>query len=103
MAKTKVKLNVDEVNHLANLASLPLSSTQTQKLRQTLTETLEYVDKVKSLDTSNVAETHQVTHLVNVFREDIVDDQQLLSQSEALSNVKRSHRGYVVVKAILET
>jgi Glu-tRNAGln amidotransferase C subunit. len=43
-----------------------------------------------------------VTDLENVFREDEVDENQMLSQDKALQQAKNKHNGYFVVDQILE-
>ncbi|MBI5620037.1 Asp-tRNA(Asn)/Glu-tRNA(Gln) amidotransferase GatCAB subunit C, partial [Candidatus Gottesmanbacteria bacterium] len=58
--------------------------------------------KIQTLDTSNVPETSQVTGSENVFRDDEVDAGRILTQEEALSNAKRTHNGFFVVKSVFE-
>lgn len=98
----KVQLSIEEIKHIAKLAKLKLSDSQIAQLTPQLTAVLDYVSKIQSLDTKGVTETSQVTGLENVFREDVVDKNQMLSQEEALSNAQRSHKGYFVVDAIFE-
>lgn len=102
MKRASKSLSIDEVKHIARLAKLKLSDSQIAQLTPQLTSVLDYVSKIQSLDTKGVIETSQVTGLENVFREDVVDKNQMLSQEEALSNSKRSHKGYFVVDAIFE-
>lgn len=96
------KLTGEQVKHIAKLASLPLTSSQEKTLQKTLTGTLEYVSKIKSLKTQNVPETHQVTNLKNITRADKIDTSRMLSQPDALKNSPKTHNGYFVVKAIFE-
>ena len=94
---TNAKIDID---HLAKLANLPLSSEEKQKFEKQLSETLEYVQKLESVDTKDVQPTSQVTGLENVLRED--EAAPSLSQEEVLKNAKSKHNGFFKVKAILE-
>ena len=96
----KIIINVD---HIAKLANLPLTSEQEKALQKTLTDTLEYVSQIQLLNTDNISETNQVTNLHNVYRKDKITPERVLSQSEALSNAKKTHKGYFVVSAVIET
>lgn len=89
-----------DVVHLAKLSNLPLSSKLKQKLETGLKQTLIYVSKVSQIETKNIPATHQITKLTNVTRPDVIDTSRQLSQIAALSQAKRTHNGYFVVKAI---
>ncbi|MEK7129693.1 MAG: Asp-tRNA(Asn)/Glu-tRNA(Gln) amidotransferase subunit GatC [Patescibacteria group bacterium] len=95
-------ISSDSVGKVAKLAKLSLTVAQKQKFAQQLSSVIGYVSKVQKLDTSNVPETSQVTGLENVFREDEVDVSRILTQEQALSNAKRTHNGFFVVKALFE-
>lgn len=98
----KVNFTQDDVKHTARLANLQLTNEQTQKLLTSLQSIISYMSKIQNIDTKGVTETSQVTGLENVFREDIVDEKRLLTQKEALSNAKQSHKGFFVVPAIFD-
>lgn len=90
------------VRHLAKLANLNLTQNQLLKLLPQFSSIIDLVSKVQSLKTDNIPETSQVTGLENVFREDIVDTSRMLSQKDVLSNVKKTHKGFIEVTAIFE-
>ncbi|MEK7518093.1 MAG: Asp-tRNA(Asn)/Glu-tRNA(Gln) amidotransferase subunit GatC [Patescibacteria group bacterium] len=92
-----MKINI---THVAKLANLTLSKEEQEKFESQLSSVLDYVNKLKEIDTKNVEPTSQVTGLENVTREDEVKPS--LSQEEALSNTKSKHTGLFKVKAILE-
>ena len=94
-----MKLTKDEVNHIAKLANLKISPEETRLFQKQLSETLSYINKLNKLDTKNVKPTNQVTGLENVFREDEVLPS--LTQKEALSNAKKTYKGYFVTKRII--
>lgn len=63
-------LTADQVRHISRLARLQLTETEVAKFTQDLSAVLDYVEKLKELDTSDVGETNQVTNLNNHSRPD---------------------------------
>ena len=61
---------------------------------------INYIEKLKEVETKNVPETSQVTNLENVTKND--ETAPSLSQDEALSNTANKHNGFFKVKAIFE-
>ena len=60
-----------EVQHIAKLAKLNLSQQEIEKYQAQLGEILNYVDKLKEVDTKNVATADGGTRDVeNIWRED---------------------------------
>ncbi len=96
------KITSQTVDHIARLAKIPVTNEEKEKLAQGFNETLNVVDELFKVDVSGVEPTHQVTDLENVFREDEVDQEKMLSQDEALSQVKNKFNGYFIVDQILE-
>jgi aspartyl-tRNA(Asn)/glutamyl-tRNA(Gln) amidotransferase subunit C len=96
------KLTAEDIKHIAKLANLTLTEAQITKLATQLTSVIDFMSKIQSLDTKNIAETSQVTGLENVFRKDKVEQSRMLTQEAALSNAKTTHHGYFVAKAVLE-
>lgn len=95
MIKTK-KLSVEEVEHVAGLSSLPLTSDETTKFQEQLSGTVNYFDDLNKVDTENISLTAQVTGKTNEFRQDEVTPS--LSQEDALKNAPKSHNGFFVSK-----
>lgn len=89
-----------DVPHVAKLANLPLKPEEEKKFEKQLSEILNYVEKLKKVDTKNVETTSQATGLENVTRED--EAKPSLTQEEALLNAKSQHNGFIKVKAVLE-
>lgn len=89
-----------DVSHVAKLANLPLSAEEKKRFEKQLGETLEHIASLNTIDTKGVEPTSQVTGLENVTRDDITTLS--LSQKEALQNAKDTHKGYIVVPAIIE-
>lgn len=89
-----------DIKHLAQLANLPITEEKSKKLGKELEQTLEHIERLDELQTTDITPTSQVTGLENVMREDIITPS--LSQEDALKNAKRTHNGFFVVDAILE-
>ena len=99
---TAAKLSPNDIAHIAKLANLILTAQEETKFASQLTAILDFVSKLQEIPTKNVIPTSQVTGLVNVFREDEVDESRILSQKEALANAPASHKGFFQVKAVFE-
>lgn len=89
----------DDVKKIARLSNLNLTKEEVTKFSRLFTDTLEYMDKLNELDTSEVKETYQVTGLTNVFQDDGV---KTLSQNDALSNAKEEIDGHFATEAVFE-
>jgi len=61
-----MKISKETVKYVANLARLGLTDEEVAKFSGQLSAVFEYMDILKEVDTSNVAETSQVTGLENV-------------------------------------
>jgi len=96
------KLNKTDVEHIAKLSKLNLTSKEIDMFCKQLSDIVGYVNKLKEVDTSKVVPTSQTTGLVNVLREDRLEKDDCLSQSAALSGTKAKYNGYFVVPVVLE-
>ena len=77
-------ISIEEVKKIAQLANLDITGDE-EKFAELLSDTLNYVQILNELDTSNVKETYQVTGLKNVFQEE-GKNTATLSKEDALSN-----------------
>jgi len=95
------KVSSDQAKHVAKLANIPISDSESETLAQAFSETLEVVEDLKQADVSGVETTHQVTGFKNVTREDMVDPNNSFSQADALANAD-SENGYFSVPQVLQ-
>jgi aspartyl-tRNA(Asn)/glutamyl-tRNA(Gln) amidotransferase subunit C len=87
------QISRDDVLHLAQLSSLQLSDTEIDDLQKDIGNILGYVKQLGELDTSGVEPTYQVTDLENVWRDDVViDDQVSREQLISLSREPLNHQ-----------
>ena len=90
----------DTVVQMVNLSNLTVDEKEVEYFTNQFNETLATIDNLNTLDTKDVIGTDHVTGLENIFREDKVDKKRMLTQKEALSNSKKTYKGYFLVKAI---
>lgn len=95
-----MKLTVEQVRHVAELARLGLSDEEMERLTGELSGILDYIDQLSQLDTSAVEPTAQVGGLTDVFREDAVRDS--LPVEVAVANAPAAEDGYFKVRAMQE-
>ena len=100
--KKSTPITKQQIKHIANLANIPISTTEQENLRTAFEETLETISELTSVDISNTQPTHQVTGLENILREDSVTTQRMFTQKQALANAKQTHKGFFVVPRIID-
>lgn len=96
------KLTKTEVLHVAKLSDLNLTEPQVKKFLPQLSRIVEYVSKLSEVDTKGVEVTSQTTDFSNVYRKDVVNFSNQLTQDKALSGSKSVDNGLFKVEAILE-
>ncbi len=91
-----------DVSHIAKLANLRLSVEQEKSFTSEFEHTLQVVEQMNELDTTDVEPTAQVTGLITVLRPDKIDRSRILSVEMALSQAKNRQGDYFVVPAVLD-
>ena len=90
-----MKITIDRVRRVAELARLDLAPGEEESLTGQLNAILEYMDQLGEVDTAGVEPTSHVLPLTNVMREDVVHE--CLPNDEALANAPHHDaRGYLV-------
>ena len=95
-----MKISEDEINKIAKLAMIEISSEEKTDFLKQVNNIIEYIDKINTLDTSNVEATEHIFELKNVFREDKVG--QSIDSNELKKIVPDYKDGYIVVPKIIE-
>jgi aspartyl-tRNA(Asn)/glutamyl-tRNA(Gln) amidotransferase subunit C len=93
-------ITVAEVEYVARLACLALGEEEKARFTEQLNTILTYVEQLNEVSTDDVEPTSHVLDLVNVFREDLV--QQTLSVEEALRNAPEAAHDYFAVPRIVD-
>ena len=94
------KLTRDDVLKLARLARLELSEDEIEQYRAELSEILQYVEQLQSVDVKGLKPTNQVTGLTNVTRPVEIKDYGYKPE-ELLKNVPAVKAGQIKVKRML--
>ncbi|MCB0495490.1 MAG: Asp-tRNA(Asn)/Glu-tRNA(Gln) amidotransferase subunit GatC [Cyclobacteriaceae bacterium] len=79
-----MKITDELLDRIAHLARLEIKEEEREALKKDMDAILEWVDKLKEVDTEGVEPLVYMSHEVDSVREDIVENQ--LSQKEALDN-----------------
>lgn len=87
------------VDKLAALAKLQFTEAEKEAFIKDFSRIIEFVDKLKEIDTSGVEPLRYVTDEVNVLREDI--QEQTISKEEALSNAPVKDSDYFKVPKVI--
>ena len=89
-----------DVKYVAHLARISLSPEEEQKIGAQLGNILEYIEKLKKLDVTDVQPTAHAVPLINVMRADEI--QPSLSNEDALRNAPAKANGLFLVPKIVE-
>lgn len=95
-----MKLTLEEVTHIAELARLQLTEQEMARYAEQLSDILDYAARLQSVDTSGISPTDRVSTTGNVLRKD--EARQSLSQKELLANAPEIEKGQFKVPPILE-
>lgn len=96
---TNVKLTQAQVDHIANLSKLQLTSSD-RAITGQLSEAAGYIQILNELNLDNVSPTFQVNHKHSIFRPDHVKPS--LPQQVALSQAPKSYQGFFVTQATIK-
>lgn len=91
-----------DVEHVARLARLSLTEDEKERYTAQLESILEYIEKLKTLNTDNVPPTSHVLPLANVWREDRANPTILGSAEDILSNAPEREGPFFKVKKVIE-
>jgi aspartyl-tRNA(Asn)/glutamyl-tRNA(Gln) amidotransferase subunit C len=96
-----MSVTIKDVEHIAKLARLEFSQEEKEKFTRQFNEILAYMEKLNTLDTSNVQPLSHVIELSNVFREDVAKPG--LTTEQALQNAPaKTEKFFKVPKVIGE-
>ncbi len=97
-----MKLTQKEVEHVAKLARLDLTTEEREKFAKQLSSILDYVSQLGKVATEGVEPTSQVTGLLDVIREDKVEGCKSESQKNIFENLPEKEGDYIKVKGVFE-
>ncbi len=95
-----MKISAENVGHVAILARLQLSEEEKTLFSRQMGEILEYVEKLKQLDTESVLPMSHAVPLQNAFREDAISAP--IGVEKALSNAPDRCGNFYRVPRVIE-
>jgi aspartyl-tRNA(Asn)/glutamyl-tRNA(Gln) amidotransferase subunit C len=90
----------EEVKHIAKLARLGLTEKEIEKFQKELSSILDYIEKLKELDVSNVKPTSHSIEMENIMRQDKESSKPKVKSSKFLDLAPDTKDGYIKVKSI---
>jgi len=95
-----MEVNDALVDNLAKLSRLQFNDQEKEIIKKDLQRMIEFVDKLKELDTTGVEPLMHMSDSVNVLREDKV--QGSISRKDALKNAPDSDGVFIKVPKVIE-
>ena len=94
------KITEEDVKHIAKLVKLDVTG-QEKELAEMFSQTLDYINVLDELDTTDVKETYQVNGLTNVFQK---KDSSIntLTKAEVLQNAKEKNGDLFSTKGVFD-
>jgi len=89
-----------DVAYVAKLARINLSEAEAKVFQKQLDDVLEYVEKLRRADITDVEPAAHALPIFNVFREDAPRD--WFTAEQALSNAPRKANGLFIVPKVVE-
>ena len=95
-----MKVTDEMVERLANLARLSFTEDERKELQQDLERMIEFVEKLKEVDTTGVEPLLHMTNAVNVLRDDEV--KKTITKQEALLNAPITDNNFFIVPKVIK-
>ncbi len=95
-----MRITAEQVAHIAALSRLSLTEQEVETFRDQLSSIIEYVEQLRTLETTGVEPTSHILPLSNVMREDVV--RPCLPREEALRNAPDGTEEFYRVPKIIE-
>jgi aspartyl-tRNA(Asn)/glutamyl-tRNA(Gln) amidotransferase subunit C len=95
-----MKIDRTLLDKIAHLSRLEFDEKDAEKMMMDMTAIVDWVEKLKEVDTDNVEPLTTMSHEINVLREDEVEEH--LSHERALKNAPKKDSDYFRVPKVLE-
>lgn len=95
-----MSLSKEQVEKIALLARLGLKEEEKEVFAKQLSSILDYVEKLKEVETEGIEPTAQVTGLVNVYRDDEVLEQSGEVKKKLMDQAPDTEDGLVKTKSV---
>lgn len=95
-----MEVTSEMIDRLAVLAKLKFSEEEKKELNADLERMIEFVEKLKEIDTTGIEPLLHITDAVNVLREDEV--KQTITRQEALLNAPLTDGSFIKVPKVIK-
>jgi aspartyl-tRNA(Asn)/glutamyl-tRNA(Gln) amidotransferase subunit C len=95
-----MQITSEMIDRLAHLARLKFSQEEKKELMTDLERMIEFVEKLKEVDTTDVQPLLHITDAVNVLRDDEV--KQMISKQEALLNAPFTNGDFFITPKVIK-
>lgn len=95
-----MKITRELLDKIAHLARLEFNEKDAEKMMQDMTAMVNWIDKLKEVDTTGIEPLTSMSHEINALRED--DIKQQLTQAEVLKNAPLKNESYFRVPKVLD-
>ncbi len=93
-------INKETVQYVAYLARIELKEKELDVLSGQLKDILDFIDKLKEIDITNIAPTSHILPINNILREDVPKSS--LPVEKALANSPEQEGNFFVVPKVIE-
>lgn len=100
MKQNKKQLSLEQVEHIAQLARIRLTSAEKTKFSQELSAILDYVTQLNEVKTNDVQSISQITGLKNIVRQDKVQVKDSQQRQRILKLAPQIEADYFKVKSV---
>ena len=90
----------EDILHLADLSNFSLSDSEANSLNKDLSNIIKYISQLDTLDTENIEPTYQVFEMENIWRDDVIRDQDA-TREDLLALTKESKDNQIKVPKVL--
>ena len=95
-----MEITLEMVDRIAHLARLQFNEEEKAELKVDLERMIEFVEKLKEVDTTGVEPLLHITDAINVLREDEV--KQTITKQDALLNVPLTDGNFIKVPKVIK-
>ena len=95
-----MKVSIEDVKHVANLARLELTDDEQSSMKSEMSKILSWMDKLNELQTNGVKPLIHMSSEVNILRND--EKGNILDHDRALENGPKTDTNYFRVPKVIE-
>ncbi|MBI5145381.1 MAG: Asp-tRNA(Asn)/Glu-tRNA(Gln) amidotransferase subunit GatC [Candidatus Omnitrophica bacterium] len=93
-------ISKETIEYVAHLARIDLSGKELEKLSSQLKDILDFIDKLKKIDTKDISPTSHILDIQDALREDNLKES--LPVDRTLQNAPQQEKNFFVVPKVIE-